>query len=346
MNCQPVRIWLLQADTLKPGAWPTEVGDHVAQCASCKKLARKVRKLEHKWRDEQPVAEEIESSKAAFLKKLRKRQKATNPATVPVEREELDSPRETKTKPDKDSRLVVLQFVRWGVGAVSAAAVILVCITALAWLLFSPSETYASTDVVDRLLDLNLQISNAEGKARKRLYDENEKSIVQDLQRARLNEDEREFAEELLENCRFLAENDDPVEEVNRINDIADRIKSREDVASKKGDEKEKEKCKFQLKKMMNMGYNPIIDRISEFKTPEGMKKPGYQAWMKYDPGQQKTLQKLLEQSRDRDRDMFGRPDMRKTLDSMRMPPPPGSKGSPFGKGGWGKGGFGSGGKK
>jgi len=328
MNCRSTKLWLLQAETLKQTAWPSEVAEHVVACAQCSKVARKMRKLENKWRDELPIAQETEAAKQDFLKKLRQRKTPLDPATVPalkpasvpemeVETLPADEPRPTPInaprKKKKAKRLRAWQPLRWA----AVAAMILISISVLAYLLIAPGESVAATSVVDRLIDLNLQMTNADAKDRKRLLEEHQENLLNDLNKARLTEEEQQFARELLDNCFYLAENDDPIEEANLITDLADKIKSREELASKKGNDKEKDKCNFQHKKVMQMGYNQIIDRISQFKTPEGMKKPGYDSFMKYDPMKQAQLQKMLEHERDRDR-----PDLRKTLESMRKKGP------------------------
>ena len=86
MNCRAVKLWLLQAETLKATAWPSDIAEHVVACAACAKVAQKIRKLENKWRDELPVVAETQTAKAAFLRKLRQPKEALEPVSV----EEID----------------------------------------------------------------------------------------------------------------------------------------------------------------------------------------------------------------------------------------------------------------
>jgi hypothetical protein len=345
MNCRAVKLWLLQAETLKATAWPDKIGEHVASCRTCSKVARKIRKLENKWRDELPVAAETQSAKANFLKKLRQHEEPLEPVSV----EEIDVlPMPAPSKKKKRTRR---RF--WPLPWAAAAAVMLMCLSVVIYLLFAPGESHASSDVVDRLIDLNLQISNADTKDRQRLLEEHEKLLRQDLSKAKLSDEEAQFAQELLDNCHYLAENDDPIEEVNLITDLADRIKSREEFAVKTGNARVKDQCSFQHQKVMQMGYHQIINRISQFKTPEGAKKPGYESFMKYDPLKQQQLHKMLDNGANR-----FQADVRKALDSMRKKGPNIGRGPGFGghpgfnaggqKGGFGgpKGGFGPGGFK
>jgi hypothetical protein len=284
-----------------------------------------------------PIAQETQAAKGEFLKKLRQRKTPLDAAAVgPVSAPEMDvvtlpfdEPRPTPKKKKKKKAMgpPYWQPIRWA----AVAAMMLISVGVIAYLLIAPGESRAGTGVVDRLIDLNLQMTNADAKDRKRLLDEQEEYLLGDLQKSRLSDEEQQFARELLENCYYLAENDDPIEEANLITDLADKIKSREDVASKKGNENEKSKCSFQHKKVMQVGYHQIIDRISQFKTPEGAKKPGYASFMKLDPAKQKQLQKMLERDHERDRE---HPDLRKALDSMRKRGPSVGPGPGFGKGG------------
>jgi hypothetical protein len=309
MNCQAAKTFLLQAESLEATAWPSALREHVSACAKCARLAWKIRRLEDSWRDQAPPAE-AETSKAAFLKKLGKRH-AAKPA---------------KNVPATEPALRTWRPLRWlGAAAMTAAAMILIAIGGVGYLLFAPGETRASSDVVDRLIDLNVEMSNADAKERQRLLSEHEGRLRNDLVGAKLTEEERQFAEELLESARELAENDDPIEDAGRITDLADQLKVREETAKKTGNDKEVERCKQHWEKVMKGGYNPIMDRIIQFKTPEGMKKPGFDNFKKYDPSKQQQLQKAAEIGAERFRQ-----DARKTIESMRKKG--GGKG-PFGGG-------------
>jgi hypothetical protein len=336
MNCRAVKLWLLQAETLKATAWPSDITEHVVTCGSCSKVARKIRKLENKWRDELPVVVETQSAKAAFLKQLRQRQKPLEPISV----EEIDilpmpAPAALPTKKKKRARPRSWQPLPW----VAVAAVVLVSIGIFSYFTLAPGESRAaSVDVLDRLIDLNLQISNANAKERQRLLEEHQALLRQDLTKAKLTDEEEQFAHELLENCTYLAENDDPIEEANLITDLADKIKSREEVAIKTGNARVKDQCSFQHQKVMQMGYHQIIERISQFKTPEGAKRPGYESFMKYDPMKQQQLHKMIEVGHGANRFQT---ELRKTLDSMRKKSPANHRGPGFGGPGFGGPGFG-----
>ena len=122
----------------------------------------------------------------------------------------------------------------------SLAAVLLVtaCSLAAFFHLQSP-EAQATPDVVERLLDLNLDLLQAESRAeRDRIYAGQEPDLKVMLRKASLPADDREFAQSLLETSSWLTKNTDPMAEAERFNDIADKVVVRMDAATNAKDEK------------------------------------------------------------------------------------------------------------
>lgn len=273
MNCVYVHTWLMQVDSLLVKDWPRDMNRHLKQCAACAKLARSLFKLEASWRDI-PVPEECEQAKVRFLKSL--------PAAKPAK----------STKPDKQHRLAPSTSpkpagrpwhpIRW----IGAAAMVLIAVTAFAWLLFSPTPSRAaSSDIVERLIDWNVALTNADADERKRLLQENEPKLREDLAREKplLTAEDAKIAEDLLETGCWLAMNDDdPVAEAERITEISDKLYDRAAAADKKGNEKEKERCAWGADKFrheavrpMQKALTPLFMKFSQFKLPDPKKGVG-----------------------------------------------------------------------
>jgi hypothetical protein len=243
MNCQSLRNWLLQAESLQPKAWPPEVTKHLKGCAQCVKYVNSLSKLERSWR-EQPLPASCTQAKSKFLTKLAQQAKA-----VPVK------PAPLRWRP-----------VRW---AAAAAAVLVVSLGLLAWLVFSPSETRAS-EVVDRLVDLNTDLSKADYSKRKQILDANEENLRKNLQLARLSKEERASGEQLLDAARKLAVSDDLEEDEEIVTDVAEKLFDRANSAQAKGSDKESEHCNRRYAQFMEKAVSPlnsklrVIDRLIE----------------------------------------------------------------------------------
>ena len=84
---------------------------------------------------------------------------------------------------------------------------------------------------VDRLVELNVDLAqSATPEERQQIYEEKAASLKVTLASAKLAPDDRELAETLLENSKWLTRNDDPMAAADRFNDIADQFVSRMDA--------------------------------------------------------------------------------------------------------------------
>lgn len=259
MKCQAAQFWLLQAESLRPKAWPTDIGKHVDGCAACAKFARDLRELEDQWR-EQPLPAGTKA-KSAFLKTLRQ----TEPAK-PAEQPLLLKARRLMRKP-----------LSWA----AAAAMFLLVIGGFAAMLMSPGKTEASSEVVDRLIDWNLEMTAADPKERKRLLDENEAALRQDFQKAKpkLTPEQRELGERLLADGAWMAANDDPLEESKRVGGLADTLSDMSKAnLGRKDREREREHCELLFMKVMHFGVHPNVERVNKLKPPDpkGQPKMGF----------------------------------------------------------------------
>ena len=242
MNCELVQNWILQRANLRPRSWPRKTARHVKGCVACRECLRSVRRLERSWKHE-PIPVESEQAKARFLAKLATLTPAARPVRNPW------------------------RLARW----IAVAAVLLIGIGVFSTMYFlSPGPTRASTDVVERLVDWNTDLTNADVKTRKRLLAENAVKFHRELQSPQLPADERELAQELFESGLFLATHNDLAAEAERINNLADRMKDRILIAEKKGDAEQAKRCSICYGKIYDRGVGPISDRIAnQMKIPD-----------------------------------------------------------------------------
>jgi hypothetical protein len=198
MDCRQTREWLLRSDT--PGApenQPRLIAVHLAGCSACRSLETKVARLEEQWRS-WPLPAEAESARKAFLDRLAR---PTTKKTIP--------------SPSAGGRQQVRRL--------AAAAALFLTLGVVAWFLTPPAELQASTDVVSELVEWNLQLAQAPSlHERSRVYTQRGPVLQAALQKALLPLEERDLAQRLLENGRWLESHDDPIEEAQRFDALAD----------------------------------------------------------------------------------------------------------------------------
>jgi hypothetical protein len=280
MKCERAQTFLLQAERLESSSWPDEMATHVKACAACHKIVKQLRQLENAWRND-PIPEEAETSKIAFLKKLSRQQPAATVAAKPAVKPVLFSWR----------------LLRWSSAAATAAAtaaMLLIALGVITWLLVSPGETRAS-DVVERLIDWNLELTNADAKERQRLFEEHEANFKRELEEATLSPEDRQLAEKLLEAARGALNEDDPADEANRLNEVNDRLLDRINKATIKGDEKDFNRCSERYHKIWHWGIVPLKDRLSRAKMPEPKKKGGWEQFANHEKQQEEKMKKMWE---------------------------------------------------
>ena len=279
MDCEHTQSWLLQADTLHPECWPSDLAEHVKQCSACGPLACEMRQLEDDWRH-MPIPAGAEIAQKAFLEKL----PAFKAALTPVRRRWAPT-------------------ARW-----AAVAVFLIGVGSVTWVMMLPGGAQASSDIVERLIDFHLTLSETVDLAeRQRLLAEREHGFREDLLKARITPEERELAEKLLENGLWLAAHDDPLEEAGRYSDITDKLVGRIETATKMGNIGDTERHASCYKKM-EFGMHQNMERAAQMKPKEAAKWPGFEQIQKRDQWQRQQMEKITE---------CARPDLRKLLESM-----------------------------
>jgi hypothetical protein len=237
MNCQRAQDWLLQAD--RPGRLeeaPAEVGTHVRTCADCRRLVGKLERLEQHWREE-PLPAEAEKARDAFLQRL------PAAATAP-----------SVTHPPR----------RWSLPRWLVAAGVFLAVGLGTWLLFPAQKAQAEDDVVERLLDWNLDLSGTPSQAkRSRLYAERAPALQADLHKPDLPHGDRDMAEKLIETAGWLAQHNDPVEEAERFNAIADQLLERLHAAAPHGDERLLARLARRYQRLAEQGIDRNLERAA-----------------------------------------------------------------------------------
>lgn len=256
MNCDYVQTWLMQVDSLLVKDWPRDMNRHLKRCAVCAKFARSLYKMEVDWRD-QPMPPGCEDAKKRFLKTI-------DHPTKPIETE---APAAAETETRAKPALHPWHPIRW----VGAAAMVLIALGALAYMLFGPSSTQAApSTLIDRLIDWNVAITNADVERRKELLEE-EPTLRRELEKdeALLTLEEHELADELLRSGRWLAQNeDDIVKEAEKIEKISNLLADRAAAAEKKGNELDRDRYAHGYDRFMQYGVYPM----QQWKTPLFMK--------------------------------------------------------------------------
>jgi hypothetical protein len=252
MDCAYVNNWLLQVEAMQPKDWPRDVTKHLKSCADCAKVARNLNKLEDAWR-EQPTPPESKTAKARFLTKLRAMAVPATPPAAPA-------------RP-------------WHVLAwVAAAAMLLIAVNTFVWVVLWPrpgsdenknfvENKIQESDVVDRLLDWNLELTNAKPGERKRLFDDREPALRNEFRKARLilSDEEWEDGEELLLTSKKLVENDNPYEEWSLIEGFADKVEARKNATTNQGFAHQYD---MRFQKIYERGLQPLDERIKSLLKP------------------------------------------------------------------------------
>ena len=207
MNCEEAQERMLLADDPAAlAAGEGEVAAHVAGCAVCGAFVAKLTRLEGAV-EALPTPGDSGRAKEAVLERLRLEER-------PVRR----------------------LFLRpaWA-RAVAAVLVVGVGVGLLVYM--NRPVPQAEPQVVDRLLDWDLALADAEApQERQDLYVSQAASLTNAVQRAPLNEEDRRFATTLLENGEWLSRHHDPVERTEKFCDLADLLVGRLDKAARAND--------------------------------------------------------------------------------------------------------------
>src|SRR5262249_30086992 len=118
-----------------------------------------------------------------------------------------------------------------------AAALILLALGGTAWFVFPTPQAQGAPDLVERLIDWNLELTQARTpEERGRIYEQHAAYLRDALRNATLPEEDGRLAEHLLATGSWLAEPADPIDEAERFHDMADTLLEKMNSATERQD--------------------------------------------------------------------------------------------------------------
>jgi hypothetical protein len=144
------------------------------------------------------------------------------------------------------------------------AALFVTAASLAALFLFYAPEAQATPDLVDRLVELNVDLAQTSvPEERTRIYEEKAADLKVTLANAKLAPDDRALAESLLENSKWLTGNADPMAEAERFNDIADQFVTRMDAATTAKNEKRIVQLAGNYQRIAEVGIDSNLERAA-----------------------------------------------------------------------------------
>ncbi len=271
MTCDETRDALLSAD-----GPDRSTADHLAGCAACASFASEITQLEQRYRS-LPLAPEADAARIAFLSRM------------PIAR-----PRPWWSPP------------RW----IAAAAVLTVVGLSLFFLAPTP-EAQASPALIERLVDWNLELSQASTPAeRGQIFATQQAALKHEVERAPLPAAERELAQTLLDNGTWLAAHDDPVATAERFSGLADQLMERMQTASERRDMKAANRFAHLQNLVAEQGVAGHFQKAQASGALDFENRRRLENLILRDEGRMKKLVELLERNPD-----ISRKELRKALD-------------------------------
>jgi hypothetical protein len=293
MNCRQAQDWLLESEDARPESCASlEVAAHLEQCKACRRLAAQLVELEATWRG-LPMPAAADRTKAAFLARLPESTESGAAGVSPVLQ-----PGATGVSP------VLCGPVsrrRWLQQTAAAAAAVLAAGTG-AWLLLAGREAEAEDDLMDRLVDWNLQLAEAESPDdRRRLYAEAER-LQAAIAAAKLAPEQAALAESFLDNGTWLVSHQDPVFAADRFDGLAERLLDLARTAGEKGNHKRMKRLLQQYNRVLEAGVNPNIESAETSGTLDFEHQKRLEKLTIEDSARLRELTSLLERSPDASR--------------------------------------------
>jgi hypothetical protein len=281
IDCQNARDWLLVTE--RPGQFndaPPELRAHVISCAGCQRLASRLEGLEQRYRDELQTST-VEPPSNAFLVRLQ----------APPARRRL----------------------RW----LALAAMVLLAIGPTTWLLFPARREAASVDVTEELVNWNLELTQSRtSQQRSRIYHERAADLEAAIETAKLPEEEHELAVALLDSGGWLVANAHPADEVDRFNDLADRLLTQLDFATTKKDARRIRKLARFYRRIAERGIQANLERAEQSGALDFQRQRKLERAILRDAERARKLAELLDRAPN-----ASRKEIRRALDIPRKAP-------------------------
>lgn len=150
---------------------------------------------------------------------------------------------------------------RWRFGRGLAAALLVLAASLAAFFLLYVPDAQATSDVVDRLIELNLDLTQAPTpEERARIYQSQAAELKASLAKTDLPTEDRKLAESLLENGERLTKKVDRFAEADYFNGIIDKLVARMDSATDAHDEKRVVQTADAYQRVSEVGVQANLD--------------------------------------------------------------------------------------
>lgn len=270
MDCNEWETWLLDSDDRH--APPAEVAEHLRNCAKCRQSLQELDALESGWRL-LPLAADAERSKIAFLARL------SDPSTASPARWPKGAGR------------------RRALARVAMAAAVFVAIACGSWILLPDRQVEASTDVISRLLDWNLDLTQTASADRGRMYAREAGKFRASVAKAHLLGSDEQIARTLLNTAESISKSDDALVHLEEFRDLAGRLEDLMAQSLEQGDEKRAELLARQYRRITESGLTLNLQR-AEASGALHLDRPGkLEKIILTDVSQAEALSRLLEKS-------------------------------------------------
>lgn len=294
MDCHDAQARLLEAEGLSPEEIaPPELARHLASCEGCREFAAELLRLEAAWRAI-PLPDGVDRAREVFLQRLTSGDLPARPVEAAPPRRRVAVPR------------------RWLV-----AASVLLMLGIGGGVLVSLPQAAASSDVVERLVDWNLDLARS-GSAdeRSRIYVDQAARLEEAVKDASLPVDERELADSLLKNAPWLAANRDPLAEADRFNEVADSLVRRMTSATRGGDVRRAKRYAKLYQRIAASGIAAKLDTIEHSGALDFERQRRLERLVLRDTDRMRELLALLERAPD-----STRREIKRALGIVRKPP-------------------------
>jgi hypothetical protein len=239
MECKDAQALLLEHEfPLTERRDPGALADHIARCGDCRALAAELARLEAEWRAI-PLPSAAAMPSAEFLDRF-------------------------AAPPGRPLRMFG-GVRRFGTPRRMIAASILVALAAGGTLFVSMPRASASSDVVERLVDWNLELAGAPSHdERDRIYAGGATRLATEVARANLAAEDQELAQSLLATAPWLARNADPLAEAGHFDDVADKLLKRMNRETRRGDAKRIARSARLYQRVVELGIESKLDVIKQ----------------------------------------------------------------------------------
>jgi hypothetical protein len=244
MNCREVQHRLFDSDDPRQAACDEPLARHLRDCEACRELSEQLAGIELTWRD-LPDAPQTDAAKQAFLARW-PALVATAQAAQPID------PRGRRS-----SRRRMLQWC-----AASAASVL--AMGTGAWLLVSDQPARGDEDLLDRLVDWNLRLTQTESTDdRNRLFEQQRSQFDTLLSEPAPAMGQAPLVRAFIENGRWLASHHDALTEADRFDGLADRLLESAVEAGANGNVRRMNRLLTQYNRVLEAGVDMNVSRVT-----------------------------------------------------------------------------------